>query len=295
MNSRDKFAALKELLGDKWHRPLPGMWERFAGKLHVMIDMDGDGDQYRMWVAKRGQDASKSKRYDYEVPFYGDEVASPDFRDSIEAMNQRMDALGPAFKTQGALTRWVRKHLEAYQDRTFAGDLERARLQVWAVEAGVGAGSHFPELKMERYFRHLGVPRTANGFDLLPVEKVFSQEAKPVVSQAICSGRIPEGHVWTEAEESDFRAVAQDVLDFLKGLPGPVRFLSGYSYTFDRDNPLKVTASDGSEIELEFLSDMDKYGCWKGEFLEAVLHEERGKFGQGKVNQETHEAEMMGL
>lgn len=206
--------------------------------------------------------------------------------------------MSQTFKCQGQVTRYVRSYLDCFMARTPIGDFNRRKLRGWleALEKPSWKGATWKrDHEIRKYFERFGIPFEANGFDLLQAEKVFSPKAKRWVLERCCSCKLQEGQEPNEAEESDLRSIAEDALDFLRRLPAPVRFRTGYSYAFDRDNPLKVMASDGDTVELEHLSDLDAHCDWEGEFLESLIDEDAGKFARGNVSQERHEAEALGL
>jgi len=137
-----------------------------------------------------------------------------------------------------------------------------------------------------------------NGFEKVKVEQMLSPKAVRHVLKNYCGwrGNLPKVEEITEEHIKATTNLAEDALDFLKNLPGPIRFrgCGGYSYTFDPKNPLRVLTSDGGELKLEFISDLDEWVGFEGEFIEGICEEMSDLFGTGFVHQEEHETEMIG-
>ena len=137
-----------------------------------------------------------------------------------------------------------------------------------------------------------------SGFQKVKVEQMFSPKAVRSVLKPYCGwrGNLPKVAEITKKHTQWTKDLAEDALEFLRSLPGPIRFrgCGGYSYTFDPSNPLQVMASDGSPVTLKFISDLDEYSGFEGEFIEGIIEEMSDLFDTGFVNQENHEAEMLG-
>lgn len=137
-----------------------------------------------------------------------------------------------------------------------------------------------------------------NGFEKVKVEQMFSPKAVRHVLKNYCGwrGKLPAVEEINEEHIKWVKNIAEDALVFLRALPGPVRFrgCGGYSYTFNSKNPFRVHASDGSPVKLSFISDLDEYAGYEGEFIDGIIEEMPDLFDTGYVDQENHEVEMLG-
>ena len=138
----------------------------------------------------------------------------------------------------------------------------------------------------------------SNGFEKIKTEQMFSPKAVRHVLKNYCGwrGKLPAVEEITEEHIGWVKNIAEDALAFLRSLPGPIRFrgCGGYSYTFRPGNPLQAVASDGSPVSLKFISDLDEYAGFEGEFIEGIVEEMPDLFDTGYVDQENHELEMLG-
>lgn len=135
-----------------------------------------------------------------------------------------------------------------------------------------------------------------SGFQKVKVEEMLSPKAQRFVLKEYCSTHVRRDEDLTPRLAEYANRHADNALDFLKGLPGPIRFrgCGGYSYTFDPSNPFQVRASDGGIVTLKFISDLDEYAGYEGEFIISMCEEMTDLFDTGYVDQENHETEMLG-
>jgi len=135
-----------------------------------------------------------------------------------------------------------------------------------------------------------------NGFEKVKAKQIFSPKAIRFLLKSYCHCRLSEDEELTPQMLRVIEIYSEDVLSFLKDLATPVRFkgCSGYSYTFNPENPFEVRASDGGAVNLKFISDLDEYAGYEGEFIEAICEGLKDLFDTGYVDQENHELEMLG-